>query len=60
MTPTGRPGEFTATIPGEFIVPEWDLMYFFEIVDVHGNGINHPDLLQGMPYVIVEVARPGR
>ena len=57
MLPVGEPGEFAATIPGEFIVPEWDLMYFFEIVDVQGNGMNRPDVLKGLPYVIVKVAR---
>jgi hypothetical protein len=57
MKPTGQPGEFAATVPGEAIVPQWDFMYFIEAIDSAGNGINWPDLAQGMPYVIVPVMR---
>jgi hypothetical protein len=49
-------GLFTAEIPGEFIVPEWDLMYFIEVVDIDGNGRMIPDLEVEMPYVIVRTA----
>jgi len=50
-------GSWSATIPGEFIVPEWDLMYFVEVMDENGNGRTFPDLEQGAPYVIVELDR---
>jgi len=55
-------GSWLATIPGEFIVPEWDLIYFVETMDRNGNGRIHPDLDQGMPYVTVELERgiPGK
>ena len=48
---------WSATIPGEFIVPEWDLMYFVEVMDENGNGRIFPDLEQGAPYVIVGLER---
>ena len=38
MHPTGRPNEYAATIPGEFLVPRWDAMYFIEAIDGEGNG----------------------
>ena len=33
MQPTGRPDEYAATIPGEFLEPTWDAMYFIEAID---------------------------
>ncbi len=48
---------WSATIPGEFIVPGWDLMYFIEAIDGQGNGRMYPDLETQMPYVIVELNR---
>ena len=50
-------GAHTATIPGEFIVPKWDLMYFVEAIDAAGNGCIAPDLDVETPYVIVELER---
>ena len=46
-----------ATIPGGFIVPQWDLMYFVEAVDQQGHGCKVPNLKEEMPYVIVAVKR---
>lgn len=50
-------GLWQATIPGNFILPEWDLMYFLEAVDRAGNGRMTPNLETEMPYVVVRVAR---
>ena len=50
-------GSWSATIPGEFIVPEWDLMYFVEVMDAQGCGRISPDLEDGAPYVIVKLER---
>ena len=50
-------GLWTATIPGEFVVPQWDLMYFVEAVDTYGNGRMYPDMEVEMPYVIVKLDR---
>jgi hypothetical protein len=54
MEPDAVSGTFRATIPGNFIVPEWDLIYFVEAIDSLGNGCLVPDLDREMPYVIVE------
>lgn len=48
-------GLWSATIPGTFVDPKWDLMYFLEAIDSHGNGRMYPDLEAEMPYVIVRV-----
>lgn len=53
----GDTAVYTATVPGEFIVPQWDFMYFLEVIDARGNGANWPDLATEMPYVIVTVER---
>lgn len=52
-----RAGLGSATIPGEFVVPRWNLMYFVEAVDSQGNGRMYPDLEIEMPYVIVSIDR---
>jgi hypothetical protein len=57
MRPADEPGVFAATVPGEFIVPQWDFMYFLEAIDQAGNGLCWPDLANETPYVIVKVAR---
>jgi hypothetical protein len=49
---------YRAFIPGSFITPEWDLMYFVEAYDKAGNGTIAPDLDREAPYRIVEVERP--
>jgi hypothetical protein len=46
-------GLYKAEIPGDFIVPEWDLIYFVEAIDGLGNGCLIPDLDLEMPYVVV-------
>ena len=50
-------GQYTATIPGDFIVPEWDVMYFIEVVDRQGQGWKVPDFETELPYLIVAVER---
>ncbi|MCD6304430.1 MAG: hypothetical protein J7M21_05655, partial [Planctomycetes bacterium] len=50
-------GEYVGTIPGSFIVPEWDLMYFVEALPARGPGRKAPDLEHEMPYIIVPVRR---
>ena len=47
-------GLYHAIIPGDFIVPEWNLMYFVEALDSLGNGCMIPDMDKEMPYVIVQ------
>ena len=50
-------GKYAGTIPGSFIVPEWDVMYFVKVVAKNGDGLMAPDLEREMPYVIVPVER---
>jgi hypothetical protein len=50
-------GLWSGTIPGDFITPEWDLMYYVQVMDDQGNGRMYPDLETEMPYVIVPVER---
>ncbi|MEO8018365.1 MAG: hypothetical protein ABI769_11155 [Pseudomonadota bacterium] len=57
LQPTGQADEYAATIPGEFIVPEWDVMYFIEAVDREGNGTHWPDFQRDAPYVFVHLRR---
>ena len=57
MQPTGRPDEYAATIPGEFIDPTWDAMYFIEAIDGAGNGAIWPDFRRETPYVFVRLQR---
>jgi hypothetical protein len=57
MIPDPESGRFAARIPGDFITPKWDLIYFIEAIDSLGNGRNYPDLETQAPYVIVEVER---
>jgi hypothetical protein len=57
MTLDSKTGLYTARIPGSFIAPQWDLMYFIEVVDTQGAGRMFPDLEVQMPYVVVPVKR---
>jgi hypothetical protein len=57
MTLDPDTAKYVATIPGSFIVPEWDLMYFVEALAENRDGVMAPDMEQGMPYVIVPVQR---
>ncbi len=57
MKPSAEPGAYSVMVPGSFIVPEWDFMYFLETTDAQGNGANWPDLAREAPYVIVKVVR---
>lgn len=57
LQPSDPPEVFTATVPGDFLITEWDFMYFIEVTDKAGNGVNWPDFTKEMPYVIVKVER---
>jgi hypothetical protein len=56
MVPDGT-GAYTATVPADFIQSAWDFMYFIEVIDRRGNGLNWPDLARELPYVLVPVQR---
>src|SRR5206468_6499089 len=57
MRPMDEPGRYVATVPGDFLVPQWDFMYFIEAIDKAGNGVMWPDMAKEMPYVIVKLDR---
>ena len=57
MRSTDEPGVFAATVPGDFISPKWDFMYFIEALDKAGNGTQWPDLAKESPYIIVPLER---
>jgi hypothetical protein len=50
-------GLWQASVPGDFLVPQWDLMYFVEALDRAGNGRSYPDLESDIPYRIVSIER---
>jgi len=56
MEPTDR-DEYQATVPAEDVAPEWDFMYFIEVMDNAGNGAIYPDLDKQTPYVVVRLER---
>ena len=56
MTLDDASGLYKANIPGSFIDPKWNLMYFVEVVDRAGAGRMYPDL-ENERYVIITVKR---
>jgi hypothetical protein len=57
MRPAGNSPDYEATIPGEFVVPGWDLMYAIEAVDETGNGAFFPDWEKEDPSKTILVER---
>lgn len=57
MLPTGKKHQYQAVVPGAHVVPEWDFMYFIEVMDNASNGRIHPDLEKETPYVVVRLQR---
>jgi len=57
MQPTGHGDEFAATIPGDFLGPRWDAMYFIEAIGRDGGGTHWPDFTREPPYVFVHLER---
>ncbi len=57
MTALGADGRYHVVVPGEYLVPEWDFMYFFEVMDNKGNGKIYPDLENETPYIVVGLQR---
>ena len=57
MRRTSDTDEFTATVPGDFLVPQWDFMDFIEPTSRDGQGLQWPDLAQEAPYLIIKLKR---
>ena len=52
----GRQGDsFAASVPGEYILPTRDLLYYFEILNNDGFGVIYPDFRVETPYYVAEV-----
>jgi hypothetical protein len=47
------------TIPPEDLTPEFDLLYYSEVLDKQGGGWFHPDPRTATPYYVVTAAKPG-
>jgi hypothetical protein len=52
-----RDDGYIAIIPGRAITQDFDLMYYFEAFDNHGNACLSPDPDKEQPYVVVKVIR---
>lgn len=52
-----RDDGYVATIPGRAITQDFDLMYYFEAFDEHGNACLYPDPDKEQPYFVVNVRR---
>jgi hypothetical protein len=53
----GHGDEYTATIPGSMITKAYDIMYYIEAFDKHGNACLYPDPEVAQPYLVVKVER---
>ena len=53
MTFDPKTGNYVGRIPGSFIDPKWDLMYFVETIGSDHAGRMYPDLDTDTPYVVV-------
>ena len=57
MLSADESNHYRAEVPAEHIVPQWDFMYFIEVMDKKGNGKIYPDLEKETPYVVVKLRR---
>ena len=55
---TPSKAEVSFTIPGKEITGNWDLQYYFEILQADGSGWFEPDPLTATPYWVVHVIAP--
>ena len=54
---TQNKSQYQAEVPAEHIIPKWDFMYFFEVMDDCGNGKIYPDFEKETPYIVVKLER---
>lgn len=57
MLPAGTGDRYQATVPAEDLVPQWDFMYYIEVMNGRGNGSIYPDLVRQTPYIVVKLRR---
>lgn len=56
MAPTDQ--GYQATIPGEYVTPEWDLQVYLSAIDEAGNSLLYPGLYhtnEPAPYIVIDV-----
>lgn len=57
MEKTDGKNSYQAVVPAAQINPEWDFMYFIEMMDNNGHGRIYPDLNKETPYTFVSLIR---
>jgi hypothetical protein len=57
LEPTGKKDQYQAVVPADQLAPEWDFMYFIEVMDKQGTGRIYPDFNRETPYVVVRLTR---
>jgi hypothetical protein len=57
MLPAGEKDSYQAIVPADQINPEWDFMYFIEVMDNNRKGRIYPDLNKETPYGFVKLIR---
>jgi hypothetical protein len=55
MLPAVEKNAFQAVVPAAQINPQYDFMYFIEVMDKKGRGKIYPDLNKETPYVFVKL-----
>ena len=54
-----KDGSWVAEIPAGAFDKMWDILYYFEVVDMYGSGIIYPDFRERTPYYVIEMQRKG-
>ncbi len=57
LTMEQRGDSYVGTIPGRAISKDFDIMYYFEVFDVHANATLHPHPKVETPYYVVKIKR---
>lgn len=53
----GTSNRYNAVVPADLFDGQYDVMYYIEVVDRHGNGRMIPDMERETPYVVVHLER---
>ena len=50
-------GAWAGDIPAGAYDRQWDIMYYFEAVDIYGSGVIRPDFREETPYHVIKIDR---
>ena len=50
-------GKYSVVLPGEYLEPRYDVMYYFEVICADGAGRNLPDFRRQTPYYVVKTQK---